>query len=73
MEGDNTKTSCKMEPAAASMETLHNNAAECKQEQEELELEEALSDIEDDATEEQEEDLGKDEKENDVKEKPVCC
>ena len=73
MEGDDTKTSCKMEPAAASMETLHNNAAECKQEQEELELEEALSDIEDDATEEQEEDLGKDEKENDVKEKPSAA
>ena len=70
MEGDSTKASCKLEPTDANMETLHNNAAECKQEQEEVELEEALSDAEEDATEEQEEDIGgKDGEENGAEEK----
>ena len=70
MEGDSTKASCKLEPASANVEeTLHNNATECKQEQEELELEEALSDAEEDATEEC---LGKDGKENGAEEKSAA-
>ena len=72
MEGDNcTQASCKLEPTPANMETLHNNAAECKQEQGEVELEEPLSDAEEHATDEQEEDLGKDGEENGVEEKPA--
>ena len=71
MEGDSTKAACKLEPTDSNMETLHNNTAECKQEQEEVELEETLSDAEEDATDEQEEDLGKDGEENGVEEKPA--
>ena len=68
MEGDSTKNSCKME-AVANMESLHNDAAECKQEQEELELEEGLSDAEEDAAEE---DIGKELEENAAEEKPAA-